>query len=48
MEDFYQKKSGEREPLAKEEKGSFLGQDIFLWGVKKWGGFYHANYVFIL
>ena len=30
MEDFYRKKGGAREILAKEKKGLFLYQDIFL------------------
>ena len=32
MEGFYRKEGGARELLAKEKKGLFLGQDIFLWG----------------
>lgn len=43
MEDFYKKKHGAVELLAKEKKTSFLGQDLF-WGEGNANCFYHAEH----
>lgn len=47
MEDFYRKKSGERE-LRKEKKGLYWGLDFFSLRKKIGKGFYHADCLFFL